>query len=104
MAVHGIKDTSATGLYLLTENRWPLGTLVMMTLQRTDSADEKLDRSIAVQLKVVRWGLDGVGLQFVLPEVLKQSQASTQEMREMEKSKAGTKRKRRSPCGGPAQP
>jgi uncharacterized membrane protein (UPF0127 family) len=95
VAVHGIRDASATGLYLLTENRWPLGTLVMMTLQRTDTPDGKFDSSIEVQLKVVRWGPDGVGLQFVLPEVLEQGQTSEQIMPATEDRKAATSRKRR---------
>ena len=99
-AVHGIRDASATGLYLLTENRWPLGTLVMMTLQRTDTSDGTFDGSIEVQLKVVRWGSDGVGLQFVLPETLEQSHAPSQNMAATEKRKTGTRRKRRTPCAG----
>jgi uncharacterized membrane protein (UPF0127 family) len=100
VAVHGIRDASATGLYLLTENRWPLGTLVMMTLQRTDTSDGTFDGSIEVQLKVVRWGSDGVGLQFVLPETLEQSHAPSQNMAATEKRKTGTRRKRRTPCAG----
>jgi uncharacterized membrane protein (UPF0127 family) len=70
LVVHGIRDASATGLYLLTEKRWPLGSLVTMTLQRADVWVENSELSITVQLKVVRWGVDGVGLAFVLPETL----------------------------------
>lgn len=68
LAVHGIRDASATGLYLLTEKRWPLGARVWMTLQRTDGAEESAESSITVQMEVTRWGSDGVGLAFVLPE------------------------------------
>jgi len=64
---HGIRDISSTGLYLVTEERWYPGTLVMMTLQKTDDAPGDSERSIAVQSKAVRWGTDGVGLEFVLP-------------------------------------
>jgi uncharacterized membrane protein (UPF0127 family) len=70
LAVHGIRDASATGLYLITERRWPLGTRMTMTLQRADIADEKLRPSIAVQLEVIRWARDGVGVRFILPETL----------------------------------
>jgi uncharacterized membrane protein (UPF0127 family) len=70
LVVHGIRDASATGLYLLTEKRWPLGSLVTMTLQRADVWVENAELSITVQLKVIRWGVDGVGLAFVLPETL----------------------------------
>jgi len=65
---HGIRDISSTGLYLVTEERWYPGTLVLMTLQRTDVGEETAERSIAVQSRAVRWGQDGVGLQFILPD------------------------------------
>lgn len=70
LIVHGIRDASASGLYLITEKRWPLGTLVTMTLQRADVWVENSELSITVQMKVIRWGVDGVGLAFVLPETL----------------------------------
>jgi hypothetical protein len=61
-----IKDISNTGLYVVTEERWYPGTLVLMTLQRTDLGEESLERSISVHSRAVRWGNDGVGLQFIL--------------------------------------
>jgi hypothetical protein len=67
-AEHGIRDISSTGLYLLTEERWYPGTLVMMTLQKKDADLDSPERSIAVQSKAVRWGNDGVGLEFILPD------------------------------------
>jgi len=67
-AAHGIRDISATGLYIVTEERWYPGTLVLMTLQRTDCGEEVAERAIAVQSRAVRWGPDGVGLQFVLED------------------------------------
>ena len=63
-----VADVSLSGLYLLTEERWYPGTLVMMTLQRTDAEGRNLDDAIAVQTRVVRWGTDGLGLSFVLPK------------------------------------
>ena len=69
LEVHGVKDLSATGLYLITEERWPLGAHVIMTLQRTDGLDDDpRNKTITVQLRVVRWGADGVGLAFVQSE------------------------------------
>jgi hypothetical protein len=65
---HGIRDISSSGLYVVTEERWYPGTLVLMTLQRTDCGEEVEERSIAVQSRAVRWGNDGVGLKFVLPD------------------------------------
>ncbi|MGB6690348.1 MAG: PilZ domain-containing protein, partial [Terracidiphilus sp.] len=65
---HNIRDISSTGLYVVTEERWYPGTLVLMTLQRTDDGEEVSERSIAVMSRAVRWGEDGVGLQFILPK------------------------------------
>src|SRR5258708_10273326 len=65
---HDIRDISSTGLYLLTEERWYPGTVVMISLQRADAADTHLDRSIRVNAKGVRLGKDGVGLELIMPE------------------------------------
>lgn len=65
---HGIKDISSTGMYVVTEERWYPGTLVLMTLQRTESGEHTAERSISVLSRAVRWGQDGVGLQFVLAD------------------------------------
>jgi hypothetical protein len=37
---HGVRDISSSGLYVVTEERWYPGTLVLMTLQRTDHGEE----------------------------------------------------------------
>jgi hypothetical protein len=66
---HEIRDISSTGLYLVTEERWYPRTLVRMTLQRTDAAEDGKERSITVESMVVRWGTDGVGLVFIPPEM-----------------------------------
>ncbi|MGD0902302.1 MAG: hypothetical protein ABR924_05090 [Terracidiphilus sp.] len=63
---HEVKDISSSGLYLITEERWYPGTLILMTLTRTDRGEECAERSISVHSRAVRWGNDGVGLQFVL--------------------------------------
>jgi len=63
---HSVRDISATGLYVVTEERWYPGTLILMTLQNTRAGDEISERSISVLSRAVRWGNDGVGLQFVL--------------------------------------
>jgi hypothetical protein len=63
---HPIRDVSATGLYVVTEERWYPGTLVLMTLQIMDGVEETEERAITVHSRAVRWGNDGVGLQFVL--------------------------------------
>lgn len=65
---HGIRDISSSGMYVVTEERWYPGTLVLMTLQRTDVGEEMAERSISVLSRAVRWGQDGVGLQFILAD------------------------------------
>jgi hypothetical protein len=39
---------------------------VLMTLQNTAAGEEVAERTICVHSRAVRWGKDGVGLQFVL--------------------------------------
>jgi hypothetical protein len=63
---HPVRDISSTGLYVVTEERWYPGTLILMTLQNHGSGDEVAERTICVHSRAVRWGKDGVGLQFVL--------------------------------------
>jgi hypothetical protein len=62
---HSVRDISPTGLYVVTEERWYPGTLVLMTLHRTDVGESVTERSVAVMSRAVRWGNDGVGLQFI---------------------------------------
>lgn len=59
-----VRDISARGLYLVTDERWYPGTLVLLTLQDKDSLDEAGEQAISVNMRAVRWGNDGVGLQF----------------------------------------
>jgi PilZ domain len=63
---HGVRDMSTSGVYLVTEDRWYPGTLVLITLQKS-AGDAEARRSIGVQSKVVRSGPDGVGFTFVFP-------------------------------------
>jgi len=65
-----VKDISATGVYLLTEERWLPGELVSLTLQRKGPPEKSPDRRITLKMMAVRWGEDGVALSFVLPKDL----------------------------------
>lgn len=67
-SAHVVKDISATGLYVLTEERWYPGSLILMTLRNTQAGPEVAERTISIFSRAVRWGNDGVGLQFVLPD------------------------------------
>ncbi len=63
---HVIRDISSTGLYVMTEERWYPGTLIQMTLKKAGSGGPKSDLSIALHARSLRWGNDGVGLEFVV--------------------------------------
>ncbi|HTV06351.1 MAG TPA: PilZ domain-containing protein [Acidobacteriaceae bacterium] len=62
---HPVKNISSTGFYLETTERWLLGTMVMMTLQRTGADPSHPDCTVIVMSKVVRHGEDGVGFSFL---------------------------------------
>lgn len=64
-----IKNISFTGVYLLTENRWSLGTPLTLTLQRVMLESRDSNSQVRLQARVVRQGDDGVGLTFV-PEYI----------------------------------
>jgi CheY-like chemotaxis protein len=63
---YGVRDISQTGLYVVTDERWFLGTQVRMTV--TDSRESNVENSITANTSVVRWGNDGVGLKFVMED------------------------------------
>ena len=63
---HEIRDISTIGLYVVTTERWYPGTIIRMTLTALDSGQAPSRRSITVHARAVRWGNDGVGLEFVV--------------------------------------
>jgi hypothetical protein len=63
-----VGDMSATGLFLLTKERWAPGTLIQMTLQKQDGRINNSDSSICVLTEVVRWGENGAGFNFILTD------------------------------------
>lgn len=63
-----VRDISDTGLYVVTEDRWHPGTLLMVTLQTSATKAGPLGSlSIRVHCRVARAGNDGVGLTFLFP-------------------------------------
>lgn len=62
-----VGDISATGVFLLTKERWAPGTLIQMTLQ-PQSGRVNNDNSICVLSEVVRWGDNGSGFNFILKD------------------------------------
>lgn len=63
-----VGDMSATGLFLLTKERWAPGTLIQMTLQVQDGRVNHSDNSICVLTEVVRWSENGAGFNFILTD------------------------------------
>lgn len=63
-----VGDISATGLFLLTKERWAPGTLIQMTIQRQDGRINNSESSICVLSEVVRWGENGAGFNFILSD------------------------------------
>ncbi len=58
-------NVSNSGLYLLTEERWLPGTRIVMTLQKENRDEANSEEISRVESKVIRWGEDGVGCEFV---------------------------------------
>ncbi|MGD0732887.1 MAG: hypothetical protein ABR956_16600 [Terracidiphilus sp.] len=52
----------------MTEERWRPGQVVALTLQGKSAMEKFSKRPISLQARAVRWGEDGVGMRFVLPE------------------------------------
>jgi hypothetical protein len=75
---HEVRDVSSTGLYVVTTERWYPGTVIRMTITKPDLGLSPAERSITVHARSVRWGNDGVGLEFVVspPSKGKRSQES----------------------------
>jgi len=73
-----VRDISATGIYIVTNERWYPGTVVRVTL--TDREHPTADRTLTVNAKAIRWGKDGVGLELVLEKADLQDTAISQAM------------------------
>jgi hypothetical protein len=66
---HKIANISVLGFYLQTDERWMPGTVVRMTLQRLGSTGEDPSDTITVNSRIVRWGADGEGFEFILTDL-----------------------------------
>jgi len=62
-----VGDMSATGLFLLTKEKWAPGTLIQMTLQQREGPTAS-NNYLCVLSEVVRWGDNGTGCNFVLSD------------------------------------
>lgn len=64
--VNAVRDISSSGLFVITTERWYLGTVIRMTLAKTKAVEEDFETSICVCTEAIRWGNDGVGLRFAV--------------------------------------
>lgn len=65
-----VKNISSSGMYLVTRERWPQGEVNPIRLVYEELADDSPDHEVTLQAKAVRWGEDGMGLTFILPECM----------------------------------
>ena len=65
-----IRVISRTGLFLQTSERWAIGEIVPLTLQKEGAAAAGSEFHIDISARVASYGDDGVGLGFVLPKGL----------------------------------
>lgn len=63
-----VRDISVLGFYMITDQRWTPGTVIRVTLRALQS-DGGFHDSITVFSRVVRWGRDGGGFEFVFSKV-----------------------------------
>ncbi|HXS78101.1 MAG TPA: hypothetical protein VN753_18125 [Terracidiphilus sp.] len=65
-----VKNISSSGMYLVTRERWPEGEVNPVRLVYPELADDSPDKQVTIETRAVRWGEDGMGLSFVLPECM----------------------------------
>ncbi|MGB6191521.1 MAG: PilZ domain-containing protein [Terracidiphilus sp.] len=63
-----VGDISATGMFLITEERWPPGSMLSLSIQREGPQESGTERRFQLQAWAVRLAQNGVGLSFVMPE------------------------------------
>jgi hypothetical protein len=64
---HEIRNISVMGFYMVTDQRWMPGTIIRVTLQMTETDGDGTPDTITVLSRVVNWGTDGGGFEFVFP-------------------------------------
>jgi hypothetical protein len=60
-----VRDISATGAFLVTQERWEPGEIIAISLQRSGPLEK--ENSFSLHAKAVRWDDHGVAISFVLP-------------------------------------
>ena len=62
-----VANISCSGAYLLTDERWQVGEVLALSLQRSGAFETASQRHFAVQAKAVRRDREGIGVQFLMP-------------------------------------
>ena len=62
---NSVRDISATGAFLVTQDRWEPGEIIALSLQRSGPIEK--ENSFSVKAQAVRWDDNGVAISFVLP-------------------------------------
>jgi hypothetical protein len=65
-----VRNISATGMYLVTRERWPEGEVNPIRLVYPELKDDSPENQVTLETRTARWGEDGMGLTFVLPECM----------------------------------
>lgn len=64
---NSVRDISATGVYLVTSERWTAGDTISLIFQRSGPLEGNLERRVAIKARAVRVDDNGVAFSFVLP-------------------------------------
>jgi hypothetical protein len=64
-ARHSVRDVSAGGAFIFAEFKWPLGTILTLTLQPNNQVGSQAPQAPLLRAKVVRCASEGLGVQFV---------------------------------------
>jgi hypothetical protein len=65
-----VRNISSTGMYIVTRERWQPGEVNPIRLVYPELSDDSPEHQVTIQTKAVRWGEDGMGLSFILPECM----------------------------------
>lgn len=63
-----VRDISSTGVYVVTPDRWPVGSVLALTMQKQGPLEVSPERRITALARVARIGSHGVGFSFIVPQ------------------------------------
>ena len=65
-----VKNISSSGMYLVTRERWREGEINPIRLVYPELTDDSPEHQVTIETRTERWGEDGMGLSFILPECM----------------------------------